>query len=140
MTASYERAACGCSPAWLPPCKASFPHEPISSEKPELDALLGDALRRGTSTLLIGPSDVGKSTLAIQIALAAARRGERAARFAFDESYRPAADRALRLGEDLDGVKEAGRLSWTDLGPTTLSPCEFVSASSARSPPAPGSS
>jgi circadian clock protein KaiC len=107
--------------------KASFPHEPISSEKPELDALLGDALRRGTSTLLIGPSGVGKSTLAIQIALAAAKRGERAALFAFDESYRTAADRALRLGLDLDGVKEAGRLSWTDLSPTTLSPGEFVS-------------
>lgn len=70
---------------------------------------------------------MGKSTLAIQIALAAAKRGERAALFAFDESYRTAADRGLRLGLDLDTAREAGRPSWTDLSPTTLSPGEFVS-------------
>jgi circadian clock protein KaiC len=105
---------------------AAFPPEPISSEKPALDALLGHALRRGTSTLLIGPSGVGKSSLAMQIAVAAANRGERAAMFAFDEPYRIAADRAKRLGMHVDGVRAAQQFTWSDVSPTTVSPGEFV--------------
>lgn len=98
----------------------------LSSDVPALDALLGGGLRRGTSTLLIGPSGVGKSTLAIQYALAATAHRERAAVFAFDESYRTAAERAQSLGLDLEGARASGKLSWDELSPTTLSPGEFV--------------
>jgi circadian clock protein KaiC len=103
-----------------------FPSENLSSEIAEIDEMLGGGLRLGTSTLLIGPSGVGKSSLALQYAMAATRRGAHAAIFAFDESYRTAAERALGLGMDLGSVKASGRLVWEQVSPTTISPGEFV--------------
>ena len=57
----------------------------MQSGSVELDALLGGGLERGTSTLLIGGAGVGKSSIAVTFAAAAASRGERVAMFAFDE-------------------------------------------------------
>src|SRR5262249_45228267 len=62
-----------------------FERGPIASGVAELDALLGGGLERGTSTLIMGPSGVGKSTVATQYALAAAERGEYAVVYLFDE-------------------------------------------------------
>jgi circadian clock protein KaiC len=106
--------------------ESEFRAETLSSDITPLDDLLGGGLRRGTSTLLIGPSGAGKSSLALQYAMAATRRGENAAVFAFDESYRTAAERALGLGMDLEAAKASGRLSWEQASPATLSPGEFV--------------
>lgn len=106
--------------------QSDFPAEALSSDIAELDALLGGGLRRGTSTLLLGPSGVGKSSLALQYAMAASRRGERAAVFALDESFRTAAERSRGLGMDLEAARSSGRLGWEQASPTTLSPGEFV--------------
>jgi circadian clock protein KaiC len=100
----------------------------MSSGIAPLDALLGGGLRRGTSTLLIGPSGVGKSSLALHYAMAAALRGQRAAVFAFDESFRTAAERAAGLGMDLEHTTRQGLLTWKRISPTTISPGEFVDA------------
>ncbi|TFW16728.1 ATPase domain-containing protein [Duganella callida] len=51
-----------------------------------LDDLMGGGLLSGTSTMVIGPSGVGKTTLALQYALAAVRAGDRAAYFVLDEA------------------------------------------------------
>jgi circadian clock protein KaiC len=98
----------------------------VSSEMSEIDDLLGGGMRRGTSTLLIGPSGVGKSSLAMRYAIAAARRGERAAVFAFEESYRTATERARGLGMDLDAAVKARLLQWEQVSPAALSPGDFV--------------
>ena len=74
--------------------ETEFRPESLSSGISTLDKLLGGGLQRGTSTLLIGPSGVGKSSLALQYAVTATRQEARAAVFAFDESYRTAAVRA----------------------------------------------
>lgn len=58
--------------------------------------------------------------------MAAVRRGERAAVFAFEESYRTAAERALGLGMDIDAAIEARLLCWEQVNPAALSPGEFV--------------
>jgi circadian clock protein KaiC len=65
--------------------------EPVSQTKmpsglKELDDLLGGGIERGTSTLLVGAPGTGKSSVAVQFAMAAAERGECAALFIFDES------------------------------------------------------
>ncbi|WP_342644144.1 ATPase domain-containing protein [Rhodoligotrophos ferricapiens] len=108
--------------------ESSFDTVPVSSEISEMDELLGAGLRRGTCALVLGPSGVGKSTLAIQYAIAGTRRGERAAIFAFDESYRTAARRSAALGMDIDAARRGGSLSWRQISPTSVSPGEFVEA------------
>jgi circadian clock protein KaiC len=105
---------------------AKFPLTALSSGVESIDKMLGGGLWRGTSTLLIGPSGVGKSTLAIQYAMASADVHEKAAVFAFDESFRTAAARAKGLGLDLEAACDSGALRWEDLSPTSLSPGEFV--------------
>ncbi len=52
----------------------------------DLDQLLGGGLERGTNALLIGSAGVGKSSLALTYAIAAAERGEHAVFFAFDKA------------------------------------------------------
>ena len=102
--------------------------EPIPSGVPELDQLLGGGPMRGTSTLLIGPSGVGKSSLSSLYAFAAAERGERVAIFAFDETVHTTLARARSLGIDLARHLEAGRIALRRVDPAELSPGEFADA------------
>ncbi len=93
-----------------------------------LDALLGGGLDRGTSTLVLGPSGSGKSSLATHFAAASARRGERAAAFIFDEGVNTYLNRAAGLGTDLRPEVEAGTLRVQQVDPAELSPGEFAHA------------
>src|SRR5262245_61401461 len=77
-----------------------FAAERVLSGVAELDALLGGGLDRGTSTLLMGPAGVGKSSLAALYATAALHRGEQVAYFVFDESIRTLLARSAKLGFD----------------------------------------
>ena len=85
-------------------------------------ALLGGGLERGTSTLLMGPAGSGKSSLAVQYALAAARRGERAALFTFDESLGTLLARSAGLGMDLRDYLAQGWITVQQVDPAELSP------------------
>ena len=100
--------------------------ENVSSDLPELDALLGGGLTRGTATMLMGPSGVGKTSLAVQYATAAINRGERTAFFAFDETWMTFSNRAARLGCDVRPAVSDGRFAWIEMQPTRLSPGEFM--------------
>ena len=100
--------------------------ETVSSELPELDKLLGGGLTRGTVTMLLGPSGSGKSSLALQYVMAAVRRGEFAAIFAFDETFATFAERGAGLGCDIRSAVESGRVAWEEMRPTQLSPGEFM--------------
>lgn len=99
---------------------------PLSSGLPELDALLGGEVDRGSSLMLLGPSGVGKSTLSAQYASSALARGERAAVYSFDENADIWIDRAERLGLSLRKPLEEGRLSIRRVDPAELSPGEFA--------------
>jgi circadian clock protein KaiC len=101
------------------------PRSPLSSGIAELDELLGGGLSRGTSTLFMGPSGVGKSTLAIQYALAAARRGGRAAIYSFDEERSTIFSRTSGLNLDLREHVDAGRITVEQGNPAELSPGKF---------------
>ena len=105
-------------------------HRPSTSQmesgSPELDALMGGGLERGTSTLVTGAAGTGKSVLAMQFALAAAARGERAHVFMFDERVTTAVLRAGGLGLDIHTPVEDGRLALCQIEPTEKSPGEFA--------------
>lgn len=105
---------------------ARFEEERLLSGIPELDALLGGGLDRGTSTLLLGPAGAGKSTLAMQYAYAAAQRGERAAIYAFEESVHTLIGRASALGMDFPKYMASGMLHIQKIDPAELSPGEFA--------------
>lgn len=105
-----------------------FVAEQLSSGLVELDALLGGGLDRGTSTLLVGPAGAGKSAIAVQYALAAARRGERAAIFAFDERLGTLFERSRSLGMPLEACVQSGSLLVRQVDPAELSPGEFAHA------------
>jgi circadian clock protein KaiC len=98
----------------------------LSSGVAELDALLGGGLERGTSTLLAGAAGTGKSSIAMQFAVAAAGRGECAAAFLFDESVSTLRKRALGMGIDIDALTASGRLALRQVDPAELSPGEFA--------------
>lgn len=92
----------------------------------ELDTLMGGGIRRGTSTLLLGPAGTGKSVLATTIAVTAADRGENAAVFAFDENLGTLLARSASLGLNLGEHVDAGRIYLQQIDPAELAPGEFA--------------
>lgn len=91
-----------------------------------LDELLGGGLERGTSTLVSGAPGTGKSTVACAFAAAAARRGENAAVYLFDESPSTMRKRMGGLGFDIDPLVDSGRLHLQPVDPAELSAGEFA--------------
>ena len=67
-----------------------------------LDQLLGGGIESGSSTLIIGPAGTGKSLIAMTMAVAAVKRGERAALFIFDEELGLLFTRSKGMGIDLE--------------------------------------
>ncbi len=98
----------------------------LSSDVPGLDELLGGGLERGTSMLITGAPGTGKSTVATAFAVAAARRGERAALFLFDEAPATLLKRMAGLGYELEPHVASGLLTVHRIDPAELSPGEFA--------------
>ena len=104
----------------------AFPAEYAPSGNVELDRLLGGGLERGTNALLIGGAGVGKSSLALTYAIAAAERGEHAVFFAFDEGRGTLEARARTLGLPLQKHLDSGLIRFQQIDPAELSPGEFA--------------
>lgn len=98
----------------------------IPSGLAALDELLGGGIEKGTSTLFVGAPGTGKSSMAVQFAVTAARRGEHAALFIFDESIGTLRTRCEGLGMDLGPFIDSGHIRVRQVDPAELSPGEFV--------------
>ena len=98
----------------------------MSSGVPVLDAMFGGGLDRGTTTLLIGPSGTGKSSVATCFAAAAADRGERAAMYIFDERPATLFARSSSLSLGLRDHAAAGRIHVQPIDAAELTPGEFA--------------
>jgi circadian clock protein KaiC len=103
-----------------------FLGEIVPSGNEQLDQLLGGGLERGTNALLIGAAGVGKSSLALTYAIAAAARGERSVFFAFDEGRGTIEARAQTLGLPLGEALESGLIRFQQIDPAELAPGEFA--------------
>jgi len=102
------------------------PLERLPSGLRELDDLMGGGLEKGTSTLFVGAPGTGKSTLSVQFALSAARRGEVASLFLFDESISTLRSRCMGMGMDMTPFLENGRIRLRQVDPGEMSPGELV--------------
>jgi circadian clock protein KaiC len=91
-----------------------------------IDEMLGGGLAEGSSTLFLGPSGTGKSSLASHYAFAAARRGERSIFFLFDERPETFIHRSAGIGMDLRPHLEAGRIVLHEVDTGSVSPGEFA--------------
>jgi circadian clock protein KaiC len=109
---------------------ANFPAEVeqqvFESGVAELDSLLGGGLESGSSTMVMGPAGVGKSTLTAQYISAAAERGERAVVYSFDELATTWLDRAERLGMRLQARVASGEVTVRQVDPAELTPGELA--------------
>lgn len=98
----------------------------VRSGIPQLDALVGGGLDRGTSTLLIGPAGCGKSSIAFRWLTTAAERGETTAAFIFEETVHTLIGRSSGLGMDLAKHIHSGKIRMDHLDPAEMSPGEFT--------------
>jgi circadian clock protein KaiC len=88
--------------------------------------MLGGGLARGTAVMILGPTGVGKSSLALQYANVAAERKEHVAYFAFDETRETLLDRANGLSMRAADAISAGTIYWERINPSRISPGEFI--------------
>ena len=103
----------------------TFEDGELASGIKALDLLLGGGLPLGTSTLLLGPAGTGKSTIATQFAVAAAKQGKRAIMYVFDENIGTFRTRARKLGMPVESHIASGLLSVQQIDPAEMSPGEL---------------
>lgn len=104
---------------------SSFRPDNVSTGTHALDQLLGGGLARGSNTLFMGPSGVGKTTTAMSSVVAALRRGEKASYYLFDEGVGTLLLRCRALGLALEEFLENGQLEIRSLDPAEMSPGQF---------------
>jgi circadian clock protein KaiC len=103
----------------IPPRDAAH-DEVLGSGIEGLDTLLGGGILRGSATVVSRQSGVGKTTIALQFLVQAARRGEIARVFSLDESAASMLHRGDALGMRVSEAVREGRLRVERLRSTDL--------------------
>jgi circadian clock protein KaiC len=98
---------------------------------PNLDQMLKGGILAGTSSVFIGPSGVGKSTLAMQFVASGLKLGLKAAVYTFDEvlgTFMARTEKITFAGERgvLEGYLEDRRLLARQVNPAELTPGAFA--------------
>lgn len=104
-----------------------FAPEAFGSRLEGLDELVGGGLLAGTTTLMLGPAGVGKSTVTMSYVAAALEQGVKAAVFTFDEVLNTLFDRSEKLCDA--GIRQYarnGQLLAKQIDPAELSPGGFA--------------
>jgi circadian clock protein KaiC len=105
--------------------KGDFARDLLITHSPELNALLGGGVDRGSGILILGPAGTGKSLITLTFIKTAVERGEAAAMFVFDEEIGLLVKRAAGLGIDLQQMIDTGRLVLEQVDAAELTPGEF---------------
>ncbi len=108
----------------------TFKRELLRSNIPNLDRMLAGGLRNGSTALMLGPAGVGKSTIAMQFAVAAMAAGHKASVYMFDEVLDTLIDRVEKLCLMKEGGLRAyiadGSLHAQQVDPAEMSPGAFA--------------
>jgi circadian clock protein KaiC len=107
--------------------RTKFDRSQLASGIAGLDNLLRGGIERGSSTLILGPAGTGKSLFAINFAISAVKRSEKAALFIFDEELGLLFDRMRAIGIELEQLRDEGKLHIFQVDAAELSPGEFTS-------------
>ena len=91
-----------------------------------MDELLHGGLERGTVTLISGPTGVGKTSLGMQFAKEAARRGERTVVYLFEEQKEILVRRCESINIPVRRMAEEGRLEIEYVEPLHYAVDEFA--------------
>lgn len=106
---------------------APFERSKLPSKVPNLDHMLSGGLTAGTTTLLLGPAGVGKSTCAMTFVATALARGDTAAVFTFDEVLGNLFERSRKLCDGrIESYVASGRLHAQQVDPAELGPGAFA--------------
>ncbi len=103
-----------------------FKPEAISAGIPEIDELLHGGIERGTTTIITGPSGVGKSTFGMQFMKEAAGRGERSVVYAFEEGTETLLKRCEAINIPVHAMLKRGTLGVISVEPLQYTPNQFV--------------
>ncbi|WP_166254640.1 ATPase domain-containing protein [Marinobacter salicampi] len=98
----------------------------ITTDIPALNDMLNGGMHTGSMIIIAGPTGVGKTTLGMQFVCAAAKRGERALVFCFEESEQTVLSRCERLHLPAAQLTEAGDLQVQTIEPMRFSPDELA--------------
>ena len=93
----------------------------------ELDELTNGGLEIGTTTMITGPTGVGKTCLAVQFINAAASRGHRSVIYTFEESADTIKKRSRGINIPVDDMLDDNMLNIVPIEPLSYSPDEFAS-------------
>ncbi len=108
----------------------TFTRETCSSGVANLDTMLAGGLSTGSSTLLLGPAGVGKSTVAMQFAVDAMKIGKKVAVYMFDEVLDTLVERVEKLCRTNEGGLRSyianGMLHAQQVDPAEMSPGAFA--------------
>lgn len=102
------------------------PRGQIGSGNPDLDRICGGGVDRGSAVAIIGASGTGKTTVSNQFIVAAAKNGEYAAVYLFEETPESYRERAEGLGLDVSEYVEKGLITLQHVNVAELSAGEFT--------------
>ena len=110
--------------------REKFSQEVTASGIANLDVMLRGGLSAGSTTLMLGPAGVGKSTVSMQFVVNALRNGQKAAVYLFDEVLGTLFERADKLcyGEACGLQKHVadGQLHAQQVDPAEMTPGAFA--------------
>jgi circadian clock protein KaiC len=92
----------------------------------ELDRLCGGGIPKGSTTLLLGPAGVGKSSISARFLVSGAERGEHGVLFSFDEITTSLLERCRGLGIPLEAHMANKTIVVEPVDPAEMSPGEFI--------------
>ena len=91
-----------------------------------LDSMLDGGLDRGTTTAVMGPSGIGKTSMGMQFMHSMLSAGEKTLFISFDETERNFFRRHKGLGADLAPMMADGRFQFYSADPAELAPGELT--------------
>jgi circadian clock protein KaiC len=102
------------------------PEIEVLSHVDGFDEMFGGPMVTGSSTMLLGPAGVGKSTLALQYALAMVQAGHHVGYFTFDEAESTLRSRLVaHMGLDVQ-TRQPRNFHLSRVNPSRISPGEFI--------------